>query len=480
MKKLKEFRDCREIQDAFFIRTNMPGVYNLTLNLMSEKELNRVSGGATDKGFISGTNVYINEDISINEGFAIFMHEIFHFILNAEFRMSLLGIQYDQNKRMIYNIAQDIIINDMVIAFKKFTKDVPETSWFIDNQEKLLNEVSKITGKTHEDILKMSSENIYGALVSNIDPTKQNGEGEGDGDGDGAGKGQDCSDPNKASKNGSSSKGSSNDKLDKESIEKAFKEFTESVKELNKKVGNGLTDITSPEEVEKQKTKREERRSNLPTEWLYDGIQFKEQMVKEIGNINSNWLREFNIANGVKIPWDKIISKRVRSYFKGYQDLSFKRQNIVGNRIMNRTGRRACLPSYVKNKPLRLGVVVDTSCSINQENLDKFLSIINSYLKHFKGSDCRVISIDTKINTDQIVDKVDKIKVVGGGGTDLIPAIEELDEDPKIKNIFIFTDGYTPWPSRISTAATIVLDGVSETELEGRLPHWGRKIYTGY
>lgn len=486
--KLKDFGTPRKFQDTLFLRTNMPGIYRLKFKFVSEEWLKRISGGATDKGcIINNKTVCLNEELDVVSASAVALHELLHFILNTAYRSDVVGA-YDKSRKMLFNIASDIQINDMVIKFGKFTRD--EGDWFTSNQDGLIDHVIGKCGKPKEDILKMSTEKIYSLLLqgtdTNGDENQQGEKGEGsemddpfgeDGEGDGSGEGEN-GEPQEDPFGNANDNGELTEEQ-KQEIKKAFEEVSDEVKEMNRKFGNGVVDLTSEEDRQKQR-KKEKEQGNIPQDFLKDMVEFKEQMVKKIGNISGNWQREFDISAGVKIPWEKIISREVRGILRGYDDLSFKKINVVASLAIKRhSGKRVILPSYIEKKPGRLGVIIDTSASISQDNLNKFLTIVNNYLKHFRNVDARVISIDTKIQTDQLVKKVENIKVAGGGGTDLNCGIKLLDEDKTITNMLIFTDGYCDFNEYKvkATKATFILDGVTKEEVSDYLPKYGRKIF---
>ena len=487
MPKLKELKNGREIQDLFFLKTSLPGVYHIKIKLVSEAWLKNTSGGATTKGcIINNKTVCLNEDMEIYDGFAILLHELLHFILNTVYRSDVAGA-FDKNRRMLFNLASDLQINDMVIKYEKF--NFSNNHWFIKNQEGLLKETANRIGSTPEDIVKMSTEKIYGLLIKQMNLNDDNGEGNGDKglssplnqSGENGQGNQDGNNNDSGNQDGKNPFENNSDELteeQKKQIEKAFKELSDEVKDMLKKFGNGAVDLSSDEEKEKQKNESEAN-NNLPTDFLKDMVEFKDQLIKNIGNINGNWQREFNVAMGVKINWEKIISREVRSILRGYDDISFRKINVVAARaIKKHSNKNVILPSYISKKPGRLGIIIDTSASINQKNLDKFLTIVNNYLKHFKDVDARVISIDTKINTDQVVKKVEAIKCVGGGGTSLCEGIRALDEDKNITNMLIFTDGYCDFnyiPR--NTKSTFIFDGVTPEEIKSYLPKYGRKIF---
>ncbi|MBQ6079876.1 MAG: hypothetical protein IJK93_06315 [Muribaculaceae bacterium] len=96
----------------------------------------------------------------------------------------------------------------------------------------------------------------------------------------------------------------------------------------------------------------------------------------------------------------------------------------------------------------RLLVAVDVSGSVPDEDIKKFLAVINRFFK--QGIEqIEVIEFDSKITTEKPVllkQATNNIRVTGRGGTDFQPAIDFYYEHEEYDGLVFLTDGYAPTP----------------------------------
>ena len=125
----------------------------------------------------------------------------------------------------------------------------------------------------------------------------------------------------------------------------------------------------------------------------------------------------------------------------------------IGERSYRRPSRRngnprMALPSNVAPLP-RITVIVDTSGSMDADDLGLALGMIRKVLHSFRIRDgIRVVTGDTEGHTKQLcLSDPRRIELTGGGGTDMAAVIAEVLQDrPQPQMIFVCTDGWTPWP----------------------------------
>ena len=133
-----------------------------------------------------------------------------------------------------------------------------------------------------------------------------------------------------------------------------------------------------------------------------------------------------------------------------YCDLTFG----IGERSYRRPSRRngnprMVLPSNVAPLP-RITVIVDTSGSMDAEDLGLSLGLIRKVLNSFRIRDgIKVITGDTQGQTKQLcLSDPKRIDLTGGGGTNMARIVAEvLETHPQPQMILICTDGHTPWPT---------------------------------
>jgi len=96
----------------------------------------------------------------------------------------------------------------------------------------------------------------------------------------------------------------------------------------------------------------------------------------------------------------------------------------------------------------RLLVAVDVSGSVPDEDIRKFLAVINRFFK--QGIEqIEVIEFDSQITTEKplmLKQASNGIRVIGRGGTNFQPAIDFYYEHEEYDGLVFLTDGYAPTP----------------------------------
>ncbi len=96
----------------------------------------------------------------------------------------------------------------------------------------------------------------------------------------------------------------------------------------------------------------------------------------------------------------------------------------------------------------RLLVAVDVSGSVPDEDIRRFLAVINRFFKQGIES-IEVIEFDSQITTDKPIalkQAASGIRVIGRGGTDFQPAIDFYYDHEEYDGLVFLTDGYAPVP----------------------------------
>jgi predicted metal-dependent peptidase len=96
----------------------------------------------------------------------------------------------------------------------------------------------------------------------------------------------------------------------------------------------------------------------------------------------------------------------------------------------------------------RLLVAVDVSGSVPDEDIKKFLAVINRFFKQGIES-IEVIQFDSDITTEKPVllkQAANSIRVIGRGGTNFQPAIDFYYEHEEYDGLVFLTDGYAATP----------------------------------
>lgn len=153
------------------------------------------------------------------------------------------------------------------------------------------------------------------------------------------------------------------------------------------------------------------------------------------------------------VPWDRVLRAAVRRAVAdraGRVDYTYARPS------------RRQLPGIVKPAmrapSVVVSVVVDTSGSMSQADLDAAMSEVTGVLRSsgVAREHLRLLSVDAAASTPQRVRSVASINLTGGGGTDMrvgITAAEAATPAPHV--VIVLTDGYTPWPDTPTRARLI-------------------------
>ena len=147
---------------------------------------------------------------------------------------------------------------------------------------------------------------------------------------------------------------------------------------------------------------------------------------------------------------------KLRQFINGTarDDWSYRRPN------RRSAGSNIVQPSLFSNRPGNITVIVDTSGSVAQAELEQALSEIVSVCKRVKPQEIVVISCDTQVNA---VDKyragqqITTLQTNGRGGTDMDPAFEYiLEQGIRPECIICFTDGEFHWPEKELVRAPVL------------------------
>jgi len=101
------------------------------------------------------------------------------------------------------------------------------------------------------------------------------------------------------------------------------------------------------------------------------------------------------------------------------------------------------LPSLISEQLPEIAIAIDTSCSINKEQLSTFAAEASAVLGAYDTT-IRVIYCDAKIQSEEIFTRIDlplKLKLKGGGGTRFAPVFEHIERKGHTPSCLIyFTD----------------------------------------
>ena len=121
-------------------------------------------------------------------------------------------------------------------------------------------------------------------------------------------------------------------------------------------------------------------------------------------------------------------------------------------------------------------VIVDTSGSMGEHDLDRALTEINAIIATVvPGDHVRVLSVDTDVHSDQQIHNSNQIRLEGAGGTNMTTGIHAAAET-KPDAIVVITDGWTPWPLTNPPGARNVIAAVTDNHQIEQIPDWIQTI----
>lgn len=137
----------------------------------------------------------------------------------------------------------------------------------------------------------------------------------------------------------------------------------------------------------------------------------------------------------------------------------------------------AILPA-MRTASVGVSVVVDTSGSMAQTDLDAALAEIDGVLRTatVDRDRVRVLACDAATSVPQRVSSATKVKLQGGGGTDMrvgIAAATATRPHPDV--VVVLTDGGTPWPDTELPHAELVIVAIGNEN--ATTPKWAATVH---
>lgn len=207
---------------------------------------------------------------------------------------------------------------------------------------------------------------------------------------------------------------------------------------------------------------------NLIKEQIKDILrQARDLCNKNYGNIPGEVIEEIELSFKFKkpeIPWQRQLHLFVATLEDNELTSTFKRKSK----------RFGTIPGTRKQDKLNLAVAIDTSGSVDSEELKKFMSEINAI--YTNGAAVTVIECDAEIGRVYKYNGKFDGKVTGRGGTDLEPPL--VFAEGKFDGIVYFTDFYAPHiEKRYKIPSVWVLSNCGFADNPDQYPYkWGRKV----
>jgi predicted metal-dependent peptidase len=201
-----------------------------------------------------------------------------------------------------------------------------------------------------------------------------------------------------------------------------------------------------------------------------------QQAAKQRGNLPGGWELWANEELGVpKYNWRSELRKRISRSLNTVPGDRYRSYRRLSRRCAS-LGYKAILPTHHNTVP-NVTVVQDTSGSMGSDAIQASMEETRGILK---ATTANVKYLNCDMNADKVQDirNVRDISMFGGGGTDMrvgIRAAEETRPAPDV--IILFTDGYTPWPSKPPRNSQLIVCLVGQHACETvEVPTWARTV----
>jgi predicted metal-dependent peptidase len=178
------------------------------------------------------------------------------------------------------------------------------------------------------------------------------------------------------------------------------------------------------------------------------------------------------------LDWKKLLAFNLRSAVSnvaGRRDYTYARPSRRQGAI-NQAGANFILPAMRQPQPPCVAIVLDTSGSIGNDTLDVYLSEIRGIMNAVGISrGVWILPCDSKVHEVAKIRSFDlsKVRIKGGGGTNMTVGIEEaLKIRPRANIIVTLTDGATPWPDKKPVGAAIYLAVLTTKSFQTHVPTW--------
>lgn len=454
----------------------------IPIKFLRKKVLLRLSGGGTTMAMTDYNRIYLRKlpftDLTVKVLVVLYIHEIMHIILKHRERAWDLHVTEKDMDTILFNIAADHVINTYIekLAASDLFLDAAFTTKFLNTCG-----VWAMEDFDRKEYPDGPTEVVYRMLKKKKEELKkkmqqQFGGGSCSGDPNGSGKSNSDNNQDDTELTEGDHEGESDIKDDD-----AKKEHT-LMEQLKKdmKVSDLTKDI-----IEKANAGKPSPLDKEITE-IIDNTPILETLSDALGDVGLGLRREFENAGVNKRMLDKIFFNSFENKIKGEDDRTYIPYDVAISQMYKaQTGKALLIPTDIIYKPEAIGFAIDTSGSINLEELSRYLSSC-VYLIQKHKVDVRLIICDAKIHEDVFL-KYDTIGtklngkylkqfVKGGGGTNMTLPMAEFEKDKRIKTYMVFTDGMTPWPAIVKKRVYLLIYEVHKDSV-GRTPAYGKVLY---
>ncbi len=191
-----------------------------------------------------------------------------------------------------------------------------------------------------------------------------------------------------------------------------------------------------------------------------------------MGNSSADIMRSLELyPHDSKIPWQEVLEEFVKNTVPEFE-MTYTKPNSRNQ------DDDIILPSYRGREEhcLKAAISIDTSGSMSRNMLGDALNEVLNIAEAFSTHDITMLSCDSTVTKSGKFDKdvLDNLELTGGGGTDMNPVIDYVNnvDDPDLVDIdclIIITDGYCPPINEIMMQpAEVIIISIDSMDFETR------------
>lgn len=383
-------------------------------------------------GITEDTRVFFNPEfidgLTEEEVKGVLAHEVMHKAMDGFARQ---GNRDDQK----WNVAQDLVINYILVHENGF--DLPEEGLIPDSNGDFKPEESEFEV---ESIHEKNFEQVYDLIPKSETPedggfdihikAEEGESGEGEGQGQGAGG-------------------------EGDEIEVSVGGDGDEIGQGDQEVEGGGGDGDSMDDVD------------------WDSVVAQAQEHAAAQGSEPGGLEDLlDVNREGEVDYKRLISQTISSHVPS--DYTFtspsKRSRAVGE----------YLPSVTEDEGLEVIVALDTSGSVHDELLERFVGEIKNLVDTFENVTLTMIQHDAAVQDVEEYDRArssefDQVEIKGRGGTSHVPVFEEIEDEhmngsgPSI--VICLTDGYTTVPDDIPAVDDLIWVLNNHAVQKDRLKH---------